>query len=163
MPHISRCYGCGVNRQLQLGFDLSLGTSICHGSVPKETNNNKKKIHKNKIAFEICFKEMRFSPLLLCNNFTSVLGRRIPALMTEGSYQKSAFSQFHLPKYFSPRKFLPILVNVQTEHCFFTWGRGQGGWSNAYLVFSCWVRISHDTLEIHIQFYCHIEMTLADR
>ena len=31
-----RCCGCGVGHQLQLWFDPSLGTSICHGYGPKK-------------------------------------------------------------------------------------------------------------------------------
>ena len=38
MAQIPRCYGCGVGWQLQLQFDLSLGTSICHKCGPKKQN-----------------------------------------------------------------------------------------------------------------------------
>ena len=34
---IPSCCGCGVDRQLQLWFDPSLGTSICCGCSPKKT------------------------------------------------------------------------------------------------------------------------------
>lgn len=70
MPHISRCYGCGVNRQLQLGFDLSLGTSICHGSVPKETNNKKK---FTKIKLPLKFVSRKWDSVLCCYATTSLL------------------------------------------------------------------------------------------
>ena len=39
------CCGCGVGRQLQLSFDPSLVTCICHGCGPKKINTQTNKSH----------------------------------------------------------------------------------------------------------------------
>ena len=43
MARILHCCGCGVGWKLELQFDPSLGTSICHRCSPKKQKEKRKK------------------------------------------------------------------------------------------------------------------------